>query len=338
MLNRRRLVLTLAGTAAAPLLAFPARAQATKTLRVTHAVTSLAYIQSYVAEQKGFFAEQGLGAKLIDTGGGGPDVQLVLAGNAEFTVNDGAQVLPALQQGQKLVCVASLLNRCIVNATISKKAAEQVGFHQELPFEPRIKLLKGLRIGVTRAGALTWQLARFNLAAAGLNPDTDAKVVAIGGPPALAAALDNGAIDVMYISMPMGEKLVREGKGFTLVDNAKGEDPRLPYFLMEGLWATLDFIRSNAQLVRATRAAYLKASHFIAQSSPQEVAAVVKPVLGSLGDDVLVDAIGRLKPAVSTTGAVTKAELDATQAVLEMNGFLKRSFTLNEVFDASASN
>jgi hypothetical protein len=31
-----------------------------KQLRVTHAVTSLAYIQSYIAQQKGYFSQAGL--------------------------------------------------------------------------------------------------------------------------------------------------------------------------------------------------------------------------------------------------------------------------------------
>ena len=133
-----------------------------------------------------------------------------------------------------------LLNRSIVNATISKAAGAKDRPHRDDAVRGKIKLLKGLKIGVTRAGALTWQLARFNLVSRGLDPDRDAQVVAVGGPPALAAALDNGAIDVIYISMPIGEKLIGEGKALSFVNNAKGDDPKLSNFLMEGLWATPD--------------------------------------------------------------------------------------------------
>lgn len=196
-----------------------------KPLRITHAVTSLAYIQSYIANQNGYFSQAGLTAQIIDTGGGGPDVQLVLGGRAEMTVNDGAQILPALQQGQKMICVLSLLNRSIVNATISKASAGKIGLTDTMPLAEKLSRLKGMKIGVTRPGALTWQLARFNLVSAGLNPDKDAQIVAVGGPPALAAALDNGAVDVIYISMPIGEKLIQEGKGISFINNAGGEDP-----------------------------------------------------------------------------------------------------------------
>jgi NitT/TauT family transport system substrate-binding protein len=306
-----------------------------KPLRITHAVTSLAYMQSYIAQQNGYFSNAGFAPQIIDTGGGGPDVQLVLGGRAELTVNDGAQIFPALAQGQKLVCVLGLLNRSIVNATISKAAAERIGFSAGMPFEQRIKLLKGLKIGVTRAGALTWQLARFNLVAAGLDPDRDAQVVAVGGPPALAAALENGAIDVIYISMPIGERLIGEGKALSFVNNAAGDDPKLSKFLMEGLWTTPEFLAANRATVEAAVGAYRKASQFIRDSSPETVVAALKPALGSLGDAVLLDSVKRIQPAVSASGQVTAEELEATQSVLKLNGVLNKSFALADVFDGT---
>jgi ABC-type nitrate/sulfonate/bicarbonate transport system substrate-binding protein len=292
-------------------------------------------MQSYICQQNGYFEQAGFAPQIIDTGGGGPDVQLVLGGRAELTVNDGAQILPALQQGQKLVCVLGLLNRSIVNATISKSAAQRIGFTETMTFGQRIKLLKGLKIGVTRAGALTWQLARFNLVSAGFDPDKDAQVVAVGGPPALAAALDNGAVDVMYISMPIGEKLVQEGKAFSFIDNARGDDPKLANFLMEGVWTTPEYLAANRATVQAAVGAYKKASRFIRESSHEQIVASLKPALGSLGDAVLLDSVKRLQPAVSVTGKVTAQELDTTQAILKLNGILTRAFSLDEVFDGS---
>ncbi|WP_315835338.1 ABC transporter substrate-binding protein [Bradyrhizobium prioriisuperbiae] len=306
-----------------------------KPLRITHAVTSLAYMQSYIAQQNGYFREAGFAPQIIDAGGGGPDVQLVLSGRAELTVNDGAQILPALAQGQKLVCVLGLLNRSIVNATISKAAAQKIGLTETMTFKERIKLLKGLKIGVTRAGALTWQLARFNLVSAGLDPDKDAQVVAVGGPPALAAALDNGAIDVMYISMPIGEKLVGEGKAISFINNAKGDDPKLSNFLMEGLWATPEYLAANRATIAAAVGAYKKASQFIRESTPEAIVASLKPTLESLGDAVLLDSVKRIQPAVSASGKVTAEEFDTTQAVLKINGILDKSFSLGDVFDGS---
>jgi len=334
-LSDRRQVLKAAGAAAAIALAAPLRAQAPKSVKVTQAVSSLAYIQSFVAQQNGYFKAEGLDVELVNTGGGGPDVQIVLAGRAEFTVNDGAQVLPALQQGQKLTCVQSLLNKSIVNVTMRKNLADKLGIGITTPVAEKLRKLKGLRIGVTRPGALTWQMARYNFINAGMDPDKDGEITGMGDAPSLAAALRQGNIDAIYISVPIGEVLVSQGTAITLIDNSRGEDPSLPVFLMEGLWATPDYIKGNRATVAKMVSAYRQASTFIHQRSAGEIAKVLKPVFSGLSDEVLWEGVRRVKQAVSPTGLVDAAQLDATQKLLEVNGVLKRRMNLAEVFDGS---
>ena len=331
----RRAVVQATGAATllgiSPLL----RAQSLQQIKVTQAVSSLAYIQSFVAQNMGLFKAEGLEAELVTTGGGGPDVQIVLAGRAEFTVNDGAQVLPAIQQGQKLTCVLALLNRSIVNVTMRKATADKLAITATTPIADKIRKLKGLKIGVTRPGALTWQMARYNFFSAGMDPEKDAEITGMGDAPSLAAALRQGNLDAIYISVPIGETLVSQGVAMTLIDNSRGEDPSLPSFLMEGLWATPAYIKSNRATVTKAVAAYRKASAFIQQGTPEDVAKVLKPTFSGLTDEVLLEGVKRVKQAVSATGVVDAAQLDLTQKVLEVNGVLKKRMQLAEVFDGS---
>jgi NitT/TauT family transport system substrate-binding protein len=331
----RRFLVQAAGAAAVAGFAPALRAQALKPVKVTQAVSSLAYIQSFVAQQNGYFKAEGLEAELVTTGGGGPDVQIVLAGRAEFTVNDGAQVLPAVQQGQKLTCVLALLNRSIVNVTMRKATADRLGVTASTPIADKIRRLKGLKIGVTRPGALTWQMARYNFFAAGMDPEKDAEITGMGDAPSLAAALRQGNLDAIYISVPIGEALVSQGAAITLIDNSRGEDPSLPSFLMEGLWATPDYIKSNRATVAKAVSAYRQASRFIEQRSAEEVAKVLKPAFSGLADDVLLEGVRRVKQAVSPTGLVDAAQLELTQKVLEVNGVLKKKMAVADVFDAT---
>lgn len=328
---RRQLLQAAALACATPLV----RAQGLKGIKVTQAVTSLAYIQSYVAQQNGYFKAEGLEAELVNTGGGGPDVQIVLAGRAEFTVNDGAQVLPAVQQGQKLTCVQALLNRSIVNVTLRKQSADKLGIKDGMPVAEKIRRLKGQKIGVTRPGALTWQLARYNFVNAGLDPDKDAEITGMGDAPSLAAALRQGNLDAIYISVPIGETLVGQGVAVTLVDNSRGEDPSLASFLMEGLWCTPDYLKANRPVVAKVVSAYRKASAFVVQNTAQDVAKVLKPVFSGLTDEVLVEGVRRVQQAVSRNGVVDAAQFEATQKVLEVNGVLKRRLALADVYDGS---
>src|SRR4029077_18306384 len=130
-------------------------------------------------------------------------------------------------------------------------------------------------------------------------------------------------------------KLIGEGKAYSFINNARGDDPKLANFLMEGLWTTPDYLAANRPMVEAAVRAYKKASDFIRQSPPESVVAVLKPALGSLGDPVLLDAVKRMQPAVSASGRVTRAELDTTQEVLKVNGILNTTFSLGDVFDDS---
>ena len=306
---------------------------AARSVKITQAVTALAFIQNYVAQSQGFFKDEGLDAELVDTRGGGPDVQMVLAGRAEFTTNDGAQVLPALQKGQRLTCVLGLLNRSIINVTMRKQTADRLGLKESSSFADKVAALGGLKIGVTRPGALTWQVARANLTNAGMDPDSGASIIGVGGASALAAALENGDIDVMYISVPIGDRVVARGKAITLIDNSRGEDPNIPRFLMEGLWVVPEFLDQEPDTVAKAVRALHRASRFIVENPAERTAEAVSHVFGAIDRPVLVEGCSKVKAAVSADGKVSAEELRFTMDVLRTNGFLEEEFTLADVFD-----
>lgn len=338
MSNTRRRF--LAGTAAGAALTvggvlprLAAAAPEVGRVKITQAIASLAFIQNYVAKEIGYFKDAGLDAEIIVTQGGGPDVQAVLAGDAAFTINDGAQVLPALAKGQNLVCLLSTLDRNVINVTMNKAVAQKLKISETTPIAQKLAALKGLKIGITRPGALTWQLARFNLAKAGLNPDKDATVVGLGGGLAVAAALEKGDVDVIYISVPLGERVVHNGKAITLIDNAKGEDPFLPSFLMEGLWTTPEFMAKNPRTCRAAVTALHRASTFIRGSDVGAVTKALSSSFGAMGADVLRIGVEKTRPAVSASGRIDQKILDYTQEVLTINKIIDRKFSVNQIFD-----
>lgn len=334
----RRSLLETAAAATVLSVAHPGLALAAPevgSIKITQAVASLAFVQNALAKDLGFFKAEGLDVENVVTRGGGPDVQAVLAGDAAFTVNDGAQVLPALAKGLKLKCLMATLDRNIINVSMRKSTAAKLGVTPESPIAKKLAALKELKIGVTRPGSLTWQLARFNLIKAGLDPDRGATIVGIGGGPAVAAALDKGDVDVIYISVPLGERVVHAGSAITLIDNANGEDPNLPSFMMEGLWATPDFIRKNPNTCGAAVRAMRKASAFVLEKSDDEVTKALTNTFGGLGREVLEIGVKKVRAAVSKNGRFTQANLDDTQGVLRLNKAIDKSFAIGDVFDGS---
>mgnify|MGYP003571138142 CR=1 FL=1 len=317
-------------------LGFPGLARAApevSRLVMTQAVTSLAFIQNYIAAELGFFSDEGLEVEIVVTRGGGPDVQAVLAGDAAFTVNDGAQILPAVAKGQNLTCLMATLDRNIINVSMLKETAERLSVGPESPIEDKLTALAGLNIGITRPGSLTWQLARFNLKTAGLDPETGATIVGLGGGPAVAAGLENGDVDAIYISVPLGERVVHSGKAITLIDNANGEDPNLPRFMMEGLWARPEFVAENPNTCHAMIRALSRASEFVLDESVEDVSAALTNTFGALGEDVLAIGVDKVKAAVSRSRVFDQATLDHTQKVLMLNDALDEPFDIDTLFD-----
>jgi len=336
VITRRSFVGGTAGGLGLLSLGFPVKSLAQpeiSRIKITQAVTALAFVQSYIAQELGFFRDEGLEVELVVTRGGGPDVQAVVAGDAAFTVNDGAQVLPALARGLELKCLLATLDRNIINVSMLKDTAEGLGVDGGSPIDEKLQALEGLRIGVTRPGALTWQLARFGLSRAGLNPDRDARIVGLGGGPAVAAGLENGDVEAIYLAIPLGERVVLANKAITLIDNAVGEDPYIPSFMMEGLWARPDFIENNPRTCSATVRALKRASRFVLQNSVADVAAPLQPVFGALGSEVLRVGVEKVKSAISEDGRFTQGILDNTQNVLKANEAVDRSFSIEEIFD-----
>ena len=67
----------------------PVHAQAPKKIKITMPTVALSMSPVYLAKARGYFAEEGLDVEMIATRGGGPDIQALIAGEADFTFTPG---------------------------------------------------------------------------------------------------------------------------------------------------------------------------------------------------------------------------------------------------------
>src|SRR5207244_13095830 len=101
----------------------------------------------FLAQNKGFFTEEKLEVDITSTGGGGPDIRALIAGDVEFSFTTGDNVILAQQEGKKLLMVMSGLNKVFINWAIHKDAAKTKGISESTPLTEKVKALKGLTIG-----------------------------------------------------------------------------------------------------------------------------------------------------------------------------------------------
>ena len=164
---------------------------------VAHSMTPV-----YIAQSKGFFADEKLDLDITSTGGGGPDIRALIAGDVEFSFTTGDNVILAHQEGKRLLMVMSALHRVFINWAMHKEVAQAKGVSESMPLAEKIKMLKGLTGGVTNPGALTAHLAAFVIRKAGYNPQQDVKIIPIGAGPTWLAALENRKVDVALTAPP----------------------------------------------------------------------------------------------------------------------------------------
>lgn len=301
--------------------------QPTTKVKITQAVASFAFLPIDVAERMGFFAAEGLEVEQIATRGGGPDLAALLAGEVDFNAAAGTYQVSAVRQARDLVNVCNFYKRNIIQVTMRKDVAERLGITSTSPLDAKLAALRGLTIGVTRPGALTDLQARYMARQAGLDPDQDVNIVAIGGGSALVAALERGDVDVIVISVPFAELPVARGVGILLINNAAGEDPNLDPFMMENIFTLPGFAEEHPDIVTKFVRAILRALDAMTKLDPEDIADLVAPDFEGVDRETRILGVNAVLPALNPSCLLT---LEAVENTLNMIG--ETEISAEEIF------
>lgn len=305
-------------------VALSADAQAPRQVKMTIPVVAHSMTPVYIAQSKGFFAEEKLEPDITSTGGGGPDIRALIAGDVEFSFTTGDNVILAQQEGKRLLMVMSGLNKVFINWAMHKEAAKAKGVTESMPLADKIKTLKGLTVGVTNPGALTAHLAAFVIRKAGYIPQQDVQIVPIGAGPTWLAALENRKVDVALTAPPVPETAISRGFAIMFINNAKGEDPSIPEFLMENLIARPETVAKDPDLVRRMVRALTRANRWALQNSAEQVADALKPFMAKTPPELLLAGAAAVLPTLSPDGRTSERSFQITQDILEQAGLLKK--------------
>ena len=263
-------------------ITLPASAQAPKKVKMTIPVVAHSMTAGFLAQNRGFFADEKIDLDMTSTSGGGPDIRALIAGDVEFSFTTGDNVILAHQEGKRLLMVMSGLNKVFINWAMHKESAKAKGITESMPLAEKSKALKGLTVGVTNPGALTAHLAAFVIRKAGYNPQQDVQIVPIGSGPTWLAALENRKVDVALTAPPTPETAISRGFAIMLINNAKGEDPSIPEFLMENLIARPETAAKDPDTVRRMVRALTRANQWALKSTPEQVADALKPLMANI--------------------------------------------------------
>ncbi len=282
------------------LLAAPAfvRAQSIEKQKVTIAVGGknlLYYLPLTIAEQRGYFKDEGLDVSIVDFAGGSRALQAVVGGSADVVSGAFEHTVNMQFKGQPM------------RAFVLQGRAPQIvlGINPKtMPDFKGIADLKGKKVGVTAPGSSTNVMLNYLLAQAGLKP-TDVSVIGVGAGQGAVAAMRAGQIDaisnldpVITLLQRSGDlKIVADTRVVTASDKIFGGP-----MLAACLYAPQPFIDKNPATVQALANAIVRADKWIAAAGAGDIIKTV-PESYLLGDRaVYIDAFLAGKGALSRDG------------------------------------
>lgn len=209
---------------------------------------------TYLAEDRGFYQEEGLTVDRVVLGGGPAALAALLSGTGTVNLSAPGELLAAVGKGQRLKTLLAHTTTMPSLFVLSKAFAEKVGVTAGSSLADRraaIGTVKGGRFGITAPGSQTDGFTRLALKQAGLDPAADARIVPLQTAANTLAALANNQIDGFVGVPPSGEKAVLQLDAVPLLLNQAGEiegGQRLQGMTMQARTADVD---ANPDLYRA---------------------------------------------------------------------------------------
>ena len=216
----------------------------------------------WVAQERGFFAKNGIDVQTIFIPGSPTLVASLNGGDLQFGYTGGTATLGAAVGGLDIKILAAFSNH----------------IQTDLVVRPEIKVpndLKGKRIGVTSIGGTGWMSAMLALEDIGLNPDRD-KILfaAFGDQRVITQALETGTIQGASLAGVFSQRLKRSGYNFM------GDVEKIP-LVGTSVVVKGDYLTTHQVIARNTLKALIEGHGFTL--NPSNKAAVIEIMTKKLG-------------------------------------------------------
>jgi len=281
-------------------------------LRIAVSNPNMPNLTVAMAQRKGFFKQENIDAEIIRMN---PNVAItaLATGDIDFCQLFGAVVAGAIA-GLPVRIVAGFLDN----------------WPMTLIAQPEFKSLGGMKgktLGVSSYGATPDVGARMMLRQAGLDPEKDIKVLALGSDAARITALKQRVVDLIVISPPADTRMEKEG--YRILARAY-ELFSFPYL---GLGTQLRKIREKPDEIRRAVKATIRANRYIRDNRDDAVRALMD--WGKVEREYAYASYDALRNLFNADGAVPEDGLKLVIDQARHSAKTTREVSSNEVADLS---
>ncbi|MEN6370275.1 MAG: ABC transporter substrate-binding protein [Thermotogota bacterium] len=286
-----------------------------------------------LADELGYFEDEGLDFEFVEIASGALGAAALVSGDAQF-VDLGIDDVANLQsQGKDIVFIYNVENGLSMNLVVRNDVLAEKGVTPQSPINDRIAVLKGLRIGITRPGAVTQLFPQYMLQMIGADPERDAQFLAIGNGAALYAGIVADQIDAFMLSAPNPQKAVADGVATMLI--RPGQDIDIfKEFMFTNIAVNRDWAEANPGLCVGYCKAVDRANKYIVDhpadaarvlqarwytSTPVEIIEATLIGFGSNTDGLITEQGIKNQLEVYGQLGVIEGEFNTTEGVLWTN-------------------
>ncbi len=256
---------------------------------ITYPSRSIASVDLYIAQERGFFRQEGIVADVVQVRGN-IGVTALLSGDAH-AVNNVGTVIRAMERSDLPVKV------------VSQSLKKNLFWLVTKPEVKSLSELKGKLFGTTTFGGSQHLAALRLLQKAGLDPDKDITVVIGGDVPAQLQSLVSGVIQLAALSPPTvilaRDKFKMKIHGSTLEDVPN---------LQNGLAFSEKMLREKRDLVKRILRARSRAHRYFWENERGTAEVLANYLKVEL--PVALESYRLARPAFTANGLVTDREID----------------------------
>ena len=271
-MNRR----TLLASSMLTLLPLGAMAQDMAEVTINQAFQSLLYLPLYVAQEQGYFAEEGVEVTIETGGGGAQSWAAVIGGSAQFSIQDPVFVPKSREMGADGVVVAGVQNAPTVFIFGS----------DETPLQDNLAGLSGKRVITSPEPDTTWAFMAYLIEQEGLE-DVNIVNVSIGNeiPAVMAGRADYAlAVDPQVAQAELDN-------GLHSVYSFSANQDWYPY-AFSSLTTTQAYLDENPEAAQGVVTAFEKASRFI-YSDFERTVEIAQMYFPTLSEEVVRTSVQR---------------------------------------------
>lgn len=290
----------------------------------------LPYLAVNIAQERGYFKEQGLTVEFNEFKGGSDSLKALVGGSVDFIAGAYEHTLYLQAKGEVITSIALQNNSFGVVVGLTKELAAKYKSPKDLA---------GLTIGVTAPGSSSALALSLLLSKVGLKDDS-LSIIGVGAGSQAVATMKAGRLDGQANFDPVITRMELDGDLVPVVDTRTKAGLYDLYggpFAGSAISTTPDFIKRNPKTVQAFANGMVKALRWLQSASLDEIANSLPPEFYAGDKEFYKKAVRANREMLSKDGIVTPALANNTRRIIaSFNDSVKNAnLDMATTYDAS---